>query len=265
VRLLCQGACAGAAVAAVAAAVFAGDGLLSGLASVKWLGAALLVLVWVTGYTNAFNFMDGINGIAAGQAAVTGLGMAGLALLVGAQPSDPPVLFSAAAAGAAAGFLPHNFPRARMFMGDVGSATLGYWLSAMTIWLAALHGWEFLIPLVLLHANFILDTAVTLGRRIVTGQRWYDAHREHFYQRLIRAGKSHSFVTLWEMGLQVVTLGLMVAYVLTAGWLARGVLAAAVILIWGAFFLYSELEFRKAPARVALPSEAAADPAQAHR
>jgi UDP-N-acetylmuramyl pentapeptide phosphotransferase/UDP-N-acetylglucosamine-1-phosphate transferase len=234
-----------------------------------------VLFLWIAGYTNAFNFMDGINGIAAGQAVVTGVGMALLSSVASSQGSvvsgqtsevstslsgslwssgqtagvSPPVLLSVIVAGAAAGFLPHNFPRARMFMGDVGSAPLGFILAVLVIWLARDHGGWLLIPLALLHANFVLDTAITLGRRVLRGERWYEAHKEHFYQRLVRAGKSHTFVTLFEMGLQVVVLGLMLLYVVSTV-PVRIALALMVLLIWAGFFVYCEREFRRVQIRV---------------
>jgi UDP-N-acetylmuramyl pentapeptide phosphotransferase/UDP-N-acetylglucosamine-1-phosphate transferase len=157
---------------------------LTGQPGVAWpaLVSALFLFLWLTGYANAFNFMDGINGLAAGQAIVTGLGMALLGSVVSGQSSmvSPPVLLSLVIAGACAGFLPHNFPKARMFMGDVGSAPLGFLLAALVVWIARDYGWWLLIPLGLLHANFVLDTGLTLARRILRGERWYEAHREHF-------------------------------------------------------------------------------------
>jgi UDP-N-acetylmuramyl pentapeptide phosphotransferase/UDP-N-acetylglucosamine-1-phosphate transferase len=187
------------------------------------------------GYTNAFNFMDGINGMAAGQATVTGVAMA----VIGAQATGdflaPPVIASLTVASAALGFLPHNFPRARMFMGDVGSAPLGFLLAVLVIWLAKSIGWWSVIPLMLLHANFVLDTAATLVRRMIRGERWYQAHREHFYQRLIRSGKSHylSPVSKWCCRSSSV---LMLCYQ-PATHLVRLVLALAVVVIWFAFFI----------------------------
>ena len=87
------------------------------------------------------------------------------------------MLLAEVVAGAAAGFLPHNFPRARMFMGDVSSAALGFVLAGLAVWLGLEQGWWLLIPLGLLHANFILDTGITLGRRLLGGERWFAAHR----------------------------------------------------------------------------------------
>ena len=201
-------------------------------------------ILWITGYTNAFNFMDGINGIAVGQAAVTSLGAA---LLVSSQLDHAhslPLLVSVCLAGATLGFLPHNFPQARMFMGDVGSAPIGFLLAVLTLWMAKVAGWWMLIPLTLLHANFVLDTAITLVRRVLRGDRWYDAHREHFYQRLIRSGRSHTFVTLLEMGLQLLVLGLMLCY-LSATPLVRMILILTTIGIWLSFFIYCESCFRR--------------------
>src|ERR1039458_2041000 len=196
-----------------------------------------LAVLWIVGYTNAFNFMDGINGIAAGQAAITGIGMALLAGLAGGQSNSTPVLWSVALAGAALGFLPHNFPQARMFMGDVGSAPVGFLLAVLTLWLARSVGWWLLVPLVLLHANFVLDTGITLLRRLFKGERWYDAHREHFYQRLIRSGRSHPFVTGLEMALQALGLGFLRLYLHASNPVRVG-LAALVVLIWLAFFAF---------------------------
>lgn len=137
-------------------------------------------------------------------------------------------------------------------MGDVGSASLGFLLATVALWSATACtacGTWLLVPLALLHANFVLDTSITMLRRIVRGEIWYSAHREHFYQRLVRAGKSHTFVTLVEMGLQVIVLLLMVAYLLYVGAGVRLGLIFSVIAIWLAFFCYCEMQFRRFCAR----------------
>jgi UDP-N-acetylmuramyl pentapeptide phosphotransferase/UDP-N-acetylglucosamine-1-phosphate transferase len=208
----------------------------------------LLGFLWIAGYTNTFNFMDGINGLAAGQAVITGFGMALLGSLTLHAYHSAAVLWSLAIASAALGFLPHNFPQARMFMGDVGSAPLGFCLAFIALWLTLEAGFWLLIPLVLLHANFVLDTSITFVRRIFRGECWHDAHREHFYQRLIRSGKTHAFVTGLEMALQAVVLGLMVLY-LFAGTPIRVGLATLVVLLWLAFFAYCERSFRRSNLR----------------
>jgi len=207
------------------------------------LGVFLMIL-WVTGYINGFNFMDGINGIAAGQAAMTALGMGLISGWASGRWGSAPVLICFVIAGAALGFAPHNFPRARMFMGDVGSASLGFALAVLVLWLASDLGWKLFVPLVLLHANFVLDTGITLTRRVLQGERWYAPHREHFYQRLVRAGRGHTFVTLVEMGLQSLVLGLLTLYIEVEA-SGRLVIVVAVVVIWLIFFAWVETCFRK--------------------
>ncbi len=210
----------------------------------RFIGLAIGFL-WITGYSNAFNFMDGVNGIASGQAAVTGVGMGLLAGLATGQWGALPVWLSFVLAAVALGFLPHNFPRARMFLGDVGSIPMGFLLAVLVLWLAAALGWWLFVPLALLHANFVLDTGVTLVRRLGSGQRWYEAHRDHFYQRLTRAGKTHAQITLLEMALQGGVVGLLAAYIYARP-AARLALAGIVILVWAGFFAWAERSLRKA-------------------
>jgi UDP-N-acetylmuramyl pentapeptide phosphotransferase/UDP-N-acetylglucosamine-1-phosphate transferase len=164
-----------------------------------WLGIALATLFTV-GYINFFNFMDGINGIAACQAIIGGLTLAVLLALSGAANS---IVAAAAIAGAAMGFLPHNFPKARMFMGDVGSTTLGFVLAMLTLvggakldkpWVA------FMMPL----GVFIYDAGFTLIKRISRRENFLKPHREHHYQLLIRCGWSHARVTGIQAGLMAV-------------------------------------------------------------
>jgi UDP-N-acetylmuramyl pentapeptide phosphotransferase/UDP-N-acetylglucosamine-1-phosphate transferase len=231
--------------AAIAVLVFVGLPQI-GAGEAGSLALALVGFLWIAGYTNAFNFMDGINGLAAGQAAVTGAATAALALAAGVPVHHPLVWLALVVAGAAAGFLPHNFPRARMFMGDVSSAPLGFLLAALGWWLACEAGWWILLPVGLLHANFVLDTGVTLARRVARGERWYEAHREHFYQRLIRSGHSHAYVTGWQLGFQLVIAVAVVAAVRAGGgwWLLPVTLVVA--LVWAVLFLQAERCFRVA-------------------
>ena len=225
--------------------------------TIPTLLAAAIGFLWFTGYTNAFNFMDGINGIAASQAVVTSLGAVLIIGLATGRWNDTPTLAMLVIGGAALGFLPHNFPKARMFMGDVSSAPLGFLLAVLTVWLAEKNGWWLMIPLALLHANFVLDTAITLSRRIARGERWYAPHREHFYQRLIRSGKSHQFVTGAEMALQLVVVLGMAAYV-KADVAERLALTGAVLLLWAAFFTYAEIVFFRSQRQALAPAPVSA-------
>jgi hypothetical protein len=86
-------------------------------------------------------------------------------------------------------------------------------------------------------------TGITLIRRICRGERFYEAHREHFYQRLVRSGKSHVFVTGLEAGLLALVVLMMVGYIHVGMW-SRGMLILAVLAIWIAFFVYCEVRFR---------------------
>lgn len=211
----------------------------------RMAAAAFPFLVFIgVGYANVFNFMDGINGLAAGQAALTGLGTALVGLAAGAAPGHPVTVISLLVAGSAAGFLPHNFPRARMFMGDVSSVPLGFLLALLAAWIACERGFWLLVPLGLLHANFILDSGLTLVRRMARRDVLHQAHREHFYQRLVRAGWSHTTVTGIECGLQaVVVLGAVAA--VGRGLLLQALAAGLTLALWFSFFGFCEREFRR--------------------
>jgi Fuc2NAc and GlcNAc transferase len=157
-----------------------------------WLSVPITIF-WIVGVTNAYNFMDGIDGLAAGQAIITAATMAWLNWIRG---SDGIALAQIVLAGAAVGFFFHNWHPARIFMGDVGSAYFGITFAGMAILSPGnpSSGPPFVAWVVLL-APFLFDTGVTLVFRVVRGQHWYEAHREHFYQRLTRQGWSHCAVT----------------------------------------------------------------------
>ena len=161
------------------------------------------VWLWLVSYVNAFNFMDGINGISAGQAIVAGAAWFALGVW-----RDVPVLAVAGAiiAGASAGFLPFNFPRARVFLGDVGSYFLGAWLAATAVFglRAGLAPEAVLAPLTL----YLADTATTIVRRVRQGAHWSAAHRDHTYQRLCAVGWSHACTTVVVTGVMVALAGL---------------------------------------------------------
>lgn len=207
------------------------------------LGFVALAWLWLTGYTNAFNFMDGINGLAGLQALIAGLGTAVVAVAAGLPASSPPVLLAIAVSGAALGFLPHNFPRARVFMGDVGSAPLGFILASLAVWIACLSSWWMLFWVALLHANFVLDTGITLIRRAVRRERLLDAHREHFYQRLVRSGWSHTRTSLTVALLQALAV-FALAISTTAGTSGRAAAAVGIGGMWLLFFWFAETRFR---------------------
>jgi UDP-N-acetylmuramyl pentapeptide phosphotransferase/UDP-N-acetylglucosamine-1-phosphate transferase len=193
--------------------------------------AAALVLV------NVWNFMDGIDGLAASQAAIAA---AAYALM-----SDDPatIIMACALAAACCGFLPLNFPRARIFLGDVGSGALGYALAVLFVFVAIERGSGFsawlalLIPL----SAFLIDASLTLCRRMLRGDRWWTAHVEHAYQQLAFRAGAHWPVTLayaaWTCcGVLILALasramvmdgGTAINIVIAVGWGLTGALAWA--------------------------------------
>jgi UDP-N-acetylmuramyl pentapeptide phosphotransferase/UDP-N-acetylglucosamine-1-phosphate transferase len=183
-----------------------------------WLGPPLVVL-WVVGLTNAYNFMDGIDGIAAGQAVVAGLGW----LLL---PSGDLAVraLGLVLAAACAGFLPHNWQPARLFMGDVGSAFIGYLLAGLTV-VASRHNPRFAVAGVLLVWPFVFDTAYTMLRRLRRGENLLTAHRAHIYQRLVIGGWQHRSVAILYTALACLGLGFGVL------WLRGGAIAAVSVAV----------------------------------
>ena len=169
--------------------------LLAAAATVWGLGlpwpAALLVVPLLVWMTNLYNFMDGADGLAGGMAVI---GFATYALA--AWPQAPGLAAAGLAiAGAAAGFLVFNFPPARVFLGDAGSVPLGFLAGSLGLagWQAGL--WAPWFP-VLVFLPFIADATLTLLRRAIRGERVWQAHREHIYQRLALAGWAGRRLTL---------------------------------------------------------------------
>lgn len=162
------------------------------LGGAGWWPAVLwcLLLVWCL---NLFNFMDGIDGIAALEAVFVACGAAVL-LFIG-HGAGAAFLLLFALGASCLGFLWWNWPPARIFMGDVGSGFLGFVLAVMalaTIRAGQLSLWSWLI----LGGVFLVDSGVTLARRFLRGEKVYQAHRSHAYQILSRRWRSHLRVTL---------------------------------------------------------------------
>jgi UDP-N-acetylmuramyl pentapeptide phosphotransferase/UDP-N-acetylglucosamine-1-phosphate transferase len=155
-----------------------------------------LGIVW---FVNLHNFMDGIDGILATQAIFVLGALAWLCRRAGEPHAGEILVFAAAAAG----FLPFNFPRARIFMGDVGSGVLGLLIAVALIWQMSAPDTALASGFVLCSA-FVTDATCTLLSRIVRGRRWYSAHREHLYQWLVRSGFSHAGVVALYMGWNLV-------------------------------------------------------------
>jgi UDP-N-acetylmuramyl pentapeptide phosphotransferase/UDP-N-acetylglucosamine-1-phosphate transferase len=141
--------------------------------------------------------MDGIDGIAGGQAVVAGLGWTIIGLIDGQSFVG---LIGVLLGASSLGFLFHNWPPARIFMGDVGSAFIGFSLAVLPI-IGAQGNPRFMVAGILVVWPFIFDTSFTLVRRLINKENIFEAHRSHIYQRLVTSGYSHRFVTLIYIGL----------------------------------------------------------------
>lgn len=167
---------------------FASGGWISDM--VTWLGAVFF-LVWMT---NLYNFMDGIDGFAGGMA-VIGFGTFGVLGWIADSSLFTTLSFIVTAA--AGGFLLFNFPPAQIFMGDTGSSVLGFLAAIFILWADQQGLFPFWIGL-LVFSPFIVDASVTLLRRLIAGERIWEAHKTHYYQRLVQLGWGHRKTTLVE-------------------------------------------------------------------
>jgi UDP-GlcNAc:undecaprenyl-phosphate GlcNAc-1-phosphate transferase len=171
-----------------------------GLVGLGWLSLPVSFL-WIVGLTNAFNFMDGLDGLAGGVAAISG---AFFCYITFSQGSTFVYITSYAIVSGALGFLVYNWHPAKVFMGDVGSAFLGFVFAVLAIIAArydSSHTSFLVMPLLLL--NFIFDTFFTFVRRLMCGERVVDAHRAHLYQLCNRLGLSHKAVCFVQYGMCV--------------------------------------------------------------
>jgi UDP-N-acetylmuramyl pentapeptide phosphotransferase/UDP-N-acetylglucosamine-1-phosphate transferase len=172
---------------------FAGFTIPLGIAGVA------VTAIWIVGVTNAFNFMDGIDGIAGGQAVVAA---AGWALLARARGDETTFWLALIAGAAALGFLLENWPPARIFMGDVASASLGLFFASLPF-VARGDSGSLAVPAALMLWPFLFDTAFTLVRRALRGENIAQAHRSHIYQRMVIGGRSHAAVSSLYIALAV--------------------------------------------------------------
>jgi Fuc2NAc and GlcNAc transferase len=177
-----------------------------------------LAALWIIGLTNAYNFMDGIDAIAGIQALIAGFGWYLLGTLSG-QPAYA-MLGTLIAAGSA-GFLWWNRPPARIFMGDVGSAFLGFTFAALAV-IAAQTDTRLALGGVILVWPFVFDSIFTLLRRLCKGENIFQAHRSHLYQRLVQKGWTHAQVSsLYAVlaGIGIVPAAMFVRWPMAGSWL----------------------------------------------
>ena len=171
------------------------------------IAAVAVVIIWVT---NLYNFMDGSDGLAGGMT-LFGFGFYGLTAWLAGNEAFAVLNFCVAAAAAA--FLLFNFHPARIFMGDAGAIPLGFLTATLGIfgWQQGL--WPLWFPL-LVFSPFIVDASVTLAKRALAGKKVWQAHREHYYQRLVQSGWGHRNTALFGYAL-------MLAAGASAVWMVR--------------------------------------------
>jgi UDP-N-acetylmuramyl pentapeptide phosphotransferase/UDP-N-acetylglucosamine-1-phosphate transferase len=205
-----------------------------------------LTILWFVGFSNSFNFMDGINGMSAGSAALHFLFFAAFAWEFG-MPAL--VVLAVILAGACLGFLPHNFPRARTFMGDCGSLPLGFTLAFFVVHMAQWAAGEEALPaLVMVCAVSLWDTGFTFLRRLKRGEAILRSHRQHLYQRLVQLGHSHAKITGLYFTLHALMGILALLYLGSSPAWRGGLLLLVVAILTGFTCVVYWLERRAAPA-----------------
>lgn len=218
---------------------FAAQGLI--VAGYLWLGGgvappvvALLVawfaMVWMT---NLYNFMDGSDGLAGGMA-LFGFGAYALAAWLSGDHAF--MLLSLCVATAAAGFLVYNFHPAKVFMGDAGSIPLGFLAASLGLAGIAQGLWPAWFPPVVF-APFVVDATVTLIRRLMRGEKIWQAHRTHYYQRLVQMGWGHRGTALAEYALMGLT-GLAALWALGQPARMQGAVLAVLALVYSALMVW---------------------------
>jgi UDP-N-acetylmuramyl pentapeptide phosphotransferase/UDP-N-acetylglucosamine-1-phosphate transferase len=183
------------------------------------LGYVVLFL-WGVGLSNVYNFMDGIDGIAAVQAIVAGLGW--MVLSQDMQSPDAVFWLALFLTTGNLGFLIHNWPPAKIFMGDIGSVFCGFSFAYLAI-AAGQENPRMYVAGALLVWPFVADSAFTFFRRAWNRENVFHAHRQHLYQRLTKAGWSHRSTTLFYGALDLCGAGFAIAFVRHPGggdWLA---------------------------------------------
>ncbi|MCF6301751.1 MAG: glycosyl transferase [Devosiaceae bacterium] len=169
-------------------------------------------------FINLFNFMDGIDGLAGVETVFVAFGVVVIGVLVGLGPEWN--LLAVLISGAALGFLPWNWHKARIMLGDLGSVPLGFLLIQLSLagnWVAAL----------ILPSYFVADATITILRRMVRGEEFWRPHRTHFYQRASSASQGHDRVVVRVILTNIVLLGAAVRSLFQPLW--AGLIAAVSI------------------------------------
>lgn len=231
-RLFAHGICVAVALALIPAKFTLFQGLIP-----LGLDRLLAGLAWVW-FVNLYNFMDGIDGLAGIETASIGIGVFVLAALIGAQGGDSATVVGISGlilAATACGFLVHNWHPARIFLGDVGSVPLGFLLGWYLLTLAM---WGYWVAALILPAYYLADSGITIAGRALRGEKIWQAHAGHFYQRAVQRGWSHARVARFIGGGNIMLLAVaaLSSQVLDemGNWICLGgaALIVAMMLVW---------------------------------
>jgi UDP-N-acetylmuramyl pentapeptide phosphotransferase/UDP-N-acetylglucosamine-1-phosphate transferase len=219
VRLPAHAVAAAIAVLAIAAPRGTGGGV-----GVVEAALAIVALVWMT---NLYNFMDGSDGLAGGMAVI---GFGAFALAAWQANAMSLGVASLAIASASAGFLAHNFPPARVFLGDAGSVPLGFLAGALGLHGVLMGTWPAWFP-ILVFSPFVVDATLTLARRVLRREPFWKAHRSHLYQRLVLSGWTRTRLAWTSYALMAAA-----AASALATRTAEPAMAFGIILVWAAVY-----------------------------
>ncbi len=233
----------------LAVAVVLGSGIVIDEISLPWIGPVQLGWVswplsflWIIGLTNAYNFMDGLDGLAAGTGAIVSFFFL---LVTSSLGSSFVYVHCYTILAGTLGFLLYNFPPARIFMGDVGAATLGFVFATLAIIAARYdesHTSFMVVPLLLF--SFIYDTAFTFLRRWLRGENVTEPHRSHLYQLLNRLGYGHRAVALLHYA-AATALGFLAVWMSRIGGSNRVLVFVPVLIVHAAYSVWVMREARR--------------------
>lgn len=205
-----------------------------------WDGVYFMLLVALVWMINLYNFMDGSDGLAGGMALI-GFGICSIAAWLGRAP-ELTLVCVVISVGAFA-FLCYNFHPAKIFMGDSGSIPLGFLSGVIGI-----VGWQKMVwPIwfpTLAFSPFIMDATITLVKRLLRGEKFWQAHREHYYQHLVQTGWGHKKTALWEYALMLLA-GLSALWLRIQSWDMQVIGLVLWVILYIILIVWMERRFRQ--------------------
>lgn len=193
--------------------------------SLIWKIFFVLATIWSM---NLYNFMDGSDGLAGGMAF---FGFGFYALQAFSHQEQTLFISALSLSCAALGFLFFNFHPAKIFLGDSGSVPLGFLVIALGLWGLIEQTWNLLYP-IFVFSPFIFDATVTLFKRLFRGEKIWQAHKTHYYQRMIQLGYGHKNTALYAY-LLMFSSGIIGTYAVQKSLLIQGLLLAVVMILYG--------------------------------